>query len=155
VGFEAGQRVYFHQIEHLRASGVSLRIFRSMVLLLMNVLRSGGGSDYMSYTKQNYPATFATEGNPSAHTGRRWGEYDPYLHTINDTMDIDDETGFFSIDVSLIACLRRRELMCRSTWRDSRSWQLPSLLSRLDGTIVGGNLDNVVNRGANDLLEAS
>ncbi|KAK7739780.1 hypothetical protein SLS53_005750 [Cytospora paraplurivora] len=59
-------------------------------------LTPGAGSDYMSYTKLGFPASFASEGNPVA--GGFPGEFDPYVHTINDTMDVDDETGFFSID---------------------------------------------------------
>lgn len=51
----------------------------------------------MSYTKLNYPATFASEGNPLAN-GAFPGDFDPYVHTDKDTMDIDDETGYFSID---------------------------------------------------------
>lgn len=53
----------------------------------------------MSYTKLNYPAALASEGNPLAHGGFP-GDLDPYLHGVNDTMDIDDDTGFFSLDVS-------------------------------------------------------
>lgn len=55
----------------------------------------------MSYTRLGYPASFATEGNPLAQGGFP-GDFDPYVHTVNDTMDIDDATGVFSIDVSLI-----------------------------------------------------
>lgn len=54
----------------------------------------------MSYTQLNYPASFASEGNPLAGGGFP-GEYDPYVHGVNDTMWIDDETGYFSIDVSI------------------------------------------------------
>lgn len=53
----------------------------------------------MSYTQLNYPATFASEGNPNAGGGFP-GEYDPYVHGINDTMWVNDETGYFSVDVS-------------------------------------------------------
>jgi len=56
-----------------------------------------GGSDYMSFTRLNYPAAFASEGNPLAH-GAFPGDYNPYVHGINDTMDINDATGIFSID---------------------------------------------------------
>jgi len=52
----------------------------------------------MSYTKLNYPAAFASEGNPLA--GGFPGDFDPYIHGVNDTMDIDDDTGIFSLDVS-------------------------------------------------------
>lgn len=62
-------------------------------------LMPGAGSDYMSYTKAGFPATFAAEGNPVA--GGFPGEFDPYVHGVNDKMDVDDETGYFSIDVSL------------------------------------------------------
>lgn len=48
----------------------------------------------MSFTKLGYPAAFASEGNPLG------GEYDPYVHGMKDTMDVDDETGVFSLDVS-------------------------------------------------------
>lgn len=56
---------------------------------------SGAGSDYMSYTKAGYPAAFAAEGDPLS------GEFDPYVHGVKDTMDVDDETGYFSLNVSL------------------------------------------------------
>ncbi|KAF5515400.1 Leucine aminopeptidase 1 [Colletotrichum siamense] len=59
-------------------------------------LMPGAGSDYMSYTKLGFPATFASEGNPVA--GGFPGEFDPYVHTSKDRMDIDDEFGVFSID---------------------------------------------------------
>ncbi|EHK40146.1 uncharacterized protein TrAtP1_006198 [Trichoderma atroviride] len=55
-------------------------------------LPAGAGSDYMSYTQLGYPAAFASEGNPAA------GEYDSYIHTDKDTMNVDDETGIFSIE---------------------------------------------------------
>lgn len=58
----------------------------------------GAGSDYMSYTKMGFPATFASEGNPVA--GGIPGEMDPYVHGVGDTMDVDDDRGYFSIDVS-------------------------------------------------------
>lgn len=61
-------------------------------------LSPGAGSDYMSYTKAGFPATFAAEGNPVA--GGFPGEFDPYVHGVKDRMDVDDETGYFSIDVS-------------------------------------------------------
>ncbi|ROV90373.1 hypothetical protein VMCG_09722 [Cytospora schulzeri] len=54
------------------------------------------GSDYMSYTKLGYPASFASEGNPVA--GGFPGEMDPYVHSSKDTMDVDDESGWFSLD---------------------------------------------------------
>ncbi|KKY32732.1 putative peptidase family m28 [Diaporthe ampelina] len=59
-------------------------------------LMPGAGSDYMSYSKLGYPATFASEGNPVA--GGFPGEYDPYVHTANDTMYVNDERGHFSFD---------------------------------------------------------
>jgi bacterial leucyl aminopeptidase len=52
----------------------------------------------MSYTQLNYPAAFATEGDPM-HNGFP-GDMDPYVHGVNDTMDINDDHGYFSIDVS-------------------------------------------------------
>lgn len=57
----------------------------------------------MSFTQLNYPAAFASEGNPLSN-GKFPGDYDPYVHGVNDTMDIDDDTGFFSLDVSLTSC---------------------------------------------------
>ncbi|TQS32721.1 hypothetical protein Golomagni_06956, partial [Golovinomyces magnicellulatus] len=57
---------------------------------------SGAGSDYMSYTKAGYPAAFATEGDPTV--GGFPGDFDPYVHTSRDTMDVDDEKGRFSLD---------------------------------------------------------
>ncbi|KAK8031546.1 hypothetical protein PG990_001280, partial [Apiospora arundinis] len=56
------------------------------------------GSDYLSYTKLGYPSAFATEGDPSA--GEFPGDFDPYMHTVRDTMYVDDETGKFSSDVT-------------------------------------------------------
>lgn len=56
----------------------------------------------MSYTRVGYPATFASEGNPLTGGGFP-GDFDPYVHGVNDTMDVDDETGYFSLDVSLIS----------------------------------------------------
>ncbi len=58
----------------------------------------------MSYTHLNYPAAFATEGNPLAHGGFP-GDFDPYVHGVNDTMDVDDEHGFFSLDVGFAPLL--------------------------------------------------
>lgn len=52
----------------------------------------------MSFTQNKYPAAFATEGDPLA--GGFPGDMDPYVHGINDTMDVDDENGYFSLDVS-------------------------------------------------------
>ncbi|KAL3421396.1 Leucine aminopeptidase 1-like protein 4 [Phlyctema vagabunda] len=59
-------------------------------------LGPNAGSDYMSFTQLNYPAAFASEGNPMA--GGFPGEYDPYVHGVNDTMNVDDESGYFSLD---------------------------------------------------------
>jgi bacterial leucyl aminopeptidase len=61
-------------------------------------LAAGAGSDYMSYTQLNYPAAFASEGDPIGQAGFP-GEFDPYVHSVKDTMDVDDETGYFSIEV--------------------------------------------------------
>jgi len=55
-------------------------------------LMPGAGSDYMSFTQMGYPSAMATEGNPLA------GDFDPYVHGQNDTMNVDDEYGFFSLD---------------------------------------------------------
>ncbi|KAK8035430.1 hypothetical protein PG993_010425 [Apiospora rasikravindrae] len=55
------------------------------------------GSDYLSYTKLGYPSAFATEGDPLAG-GEFPGDFDPYIHSVKDTMYVDDETGKFSFD---------------------------------------------------------
>ncbi|KAJ5220240.1 peptidase family M28 [Penicillium chermesinum] len=60
-------------------------------------LGPSAGSDYMSYTLLNYPAAFASEGNPLANKGFP-GKYDPYIHGSHDIIDIDDEKGYFSFD---------------------------------------------------------
>ncbi|KAJ6114780.1 peptidase family M28 [Penicillium sp. IBT 16267x] len=60
-------------------------------------LGPSAGSDYMSYTQLNYPAAFASEGNPLAG-GHSPGEYDPYIHSARDTMWVNDEAGYFSLD---------------------------------------------------------
>lgn len=60
----------------------------------------------MSYTKLNYPAAFASEGNPLAGGGFP-GDFDPYVHTAKDTMDVDDKAGYFSLDVSSIHSIIR------------------------------------------------
>ncbi|KAI0121707.1 hypothetical protein BJ170DRAFT_133642 [Xylariales sp. AK1849] len=86
-------------------------------------LGAGAGSDYRAYTQLNYPATFATEGDPM-HNGfpgdSKWflaipsrlaslcvieiddskshTPVDPYIHGVKDTMHVDDSSGFFSID---------------------------------------------------------
>ena len=60
----------------------------------------------MSYTQLNYPSAFASEGNPLAG-GDFPGEFDPYVHGVNDTMDIDDATGVFSLDVSSYSSILR------------------------------------------------
>ncbi|KAI0394537.1 peptidase family M28 [Xylariaceae sp. FL0594] len=59
-------------------------------------LGSQAGSDYMSFTENGYPSAFASEGDPLK--GGFPGDYDPYVHTVKDTMDVDDELGYFSID---------------------------------------------------------
>jgi hypothetical protein len=66
----------------------------------------------MSYTRLGYPAAFASEGNPLAG-GKFPGDYNPYVHGVNDTMDVDDDTGFFSLDVSLMPIFR---LGCVLIW---------------------------------------
>ena len=60
----------------------------------------------MSYTQLNYPAAFACEGDPM-HGGFP-GDMDPYVHGVNDTMDVDDKFGFFSIEV----CSARPFALC-------------------------------------------
>jgi leucyl aminopeptidase len=53
----------------------------------------------MLYTKLGYPAGFASDDDPLA--GDFPGDFDPYIHGVNDTMDVDD-TGYFTLDASLI-----------------------------------------------------
>ncbi|KAI0975639.1 peptidase family M28 [Xylaria arbuscula] len=57
----------------------------------------GAGSDYMSFTQNGFPSAFASEGNPLS-SGHFPGDYDPYVHTAKDTLDVDDERGYFSFD---------------------------------------------------------
>lgn len=59
--------------------------------------RSGAGSDYISFTKFGYPSAFASEGNLAGDDGI--GDYNPYIHSSKDTLDVDDETGVFSFEV--------------------------------------------------------
>jgi leucyl aminopeptidase len=74
----------------------------------------------MSYTRFGYPAAFATEGNPQH--GPFPGDFNPYVHGVNDTMDVDDDTGFFSLDVSLHFNIFFGHLLnISSIWRDSQS----------------------------------
>ncbi|KAI0858068.1 peptidase family M28 [Xylaria cubensis] len=62
-------------------------------------LQPGAGSDYMSFTQNGFPSAFASEGNPLAERhGPFSGDFDPYVHTAKDTMDVDDEFGYFSFD---------------------------------------------------------
>jgi leucyl aminopeptidase len=68
------------------------------------------GSDYMSFTQLDYPATFASEGDPMK--GGFPGDMNPYVHGINDTMDVDDKTGYFSLDVSNLHFLNTLKASC-------------------------------------------
>lgn len=52
----------------------------------------------MSWTKVGFPSSFAAEGNPVA--GGFPGEFDPFVHTTNDKIDVDPSTGVFSFEVS-------------------------------------------------------
>lgn len=54
----------------------------------------------MSWTKVGFPSSFAAEGNPVA--GGFPGEFDPFVHTTNDKIDVDPSTGVFSFEVSLL-----------------------------------------------------
>lgn len=93
----------------------------------------------MSYTKLGYPAIFATEGFPE--------EYNPYFHTANDTMDVNDESGWFSIDVSRPSYVARWpcKLAARSVltvvscsiWPDSPNWPSRLQLSKPGGITDG------------------
>jgi hypothetical protein len=52
----------------------------------------------MSFTQLGYPSAFASEGDPG-HGGFP-GDFNPHVHTVNDTMYVDDNKGYFSINVS-------------------------------------------------------
>lgn len=105
----------------------------------------------MSYTKAGFPATFAAEGNPVA--GGFPGEFDPYVHTVKDTMEIEDENiGVFSIDVGPVPDLRGSVFLLfanipganihplNSTWLDFPSWPSLSLWSKRAGTTPGDRI---------------
>jgi Zn-dependent M28 family amino/carboxypeptidase len=107
-------------------------------------LTPGAGSDYMSFTKNGYPSAFATEGNPLA-AGRFPGDFDPYVHSANDTMDVDDDLGYFSFDVSsntLLGTIALLTYAFYSTWPSSPSLPSPLLSSRQAGTTLGGDYFN-------------
>jgi leucyl aminopeptidase len=53
----------------------------------------------MSFTQLGYPSAFASEGNPLA------GGFDPWIHGVHDTMNVDTEHGYFSLDVSPVLIL--------------------------------------------------
>ena len=72
----------------------------------------------MSFTQMGYPSAMATEGNPLA------GDFDPYVHGVYDTMNVDDKYGIFSLDVSLAVNLVWSVVDISSTWHDSLSWPL-------------------------------
>ncbi|KAK6903356.1 hypothetical protein L486_08495 [Kwoniella mangroviensis CBS 10435] len=59
-------------------------------------LGAGTRSDYMSWTQGGNPAAFAADRDPL--TGVFPGDFDGYIHTNKDKMDIDDETGYFSLE---------------------------------------------------------
>jgi Zn-dependent M28 family amino/carboxypeptidase len=65
------------------------------------LIARNAGSDYMSWTRNGYPSAFATEGDPLK--GGFPGDFDPYVHTDKDVMDIDNDRGVFSIDVSVVS----------------------------------------------------
>ncbi|KZT21999.1 peptidase [Neolentinus lepideus HHB14362 ss-1] len=52
----------------------------------------GAGSDHMSWHRAGYPGAFAAEGDP-------FSEFDPYIHTANDTMYLPN--GEFSFEHAL------------------------------------------------------
>ena len=72
----------------------------------------------MSFTLMGYPSAMATEGNPLA------GDFDPYVHGVNDTMNVDDKKGFFSLDVSLVLDIFWSVVDTSSIWHDFLSWPL-------------------------------
>lgn len=105
-------------------------------------LSPGAGSDYMSFTQNGFPSAFASEGNPLAEGRSRLGDFDPYVHSSKDTMDVDDELGYFSFDVSsniLFIAIALLTLVPDSIWRGSLSLLSPLLLSRPAGIMLGDN----------------
>ncbi|KAJ6444570.1 peptidase [Purpureocillium lavendulum] len=79
-------------------------------------LPPNAGSDYMSFTKVGYPAAFATEGNPMAGGGLP-GDYDPYVHGVGDTLDVDDETGHMARFAGLAIAFAVEQAGWDNTWR--------------------------------------
>ncbi|KAF8837815.1 Zn-dependent exopeptidase [Paxillus ammoniavirescens] len=55
-------------------------------------LFAGAGSDHMSWHRAGFPAIFATEGDP-------FSTFNPYIHTVDDRMDLKD--GEFSFEHAL------------------------------------------------------
>lgn len=53
----------------------------------------------MPFARLGYPTAVASEGNPAVK-GKPLGDLNPHLHTVNDTMNVDDENGKYSIEVS-------------------------------------------------------
>ncbi|KIJ11085.1 hypothetical protein PAXINDRAFT_119169 [Paxillus involutus ATCC 200175] len=53
-------------------------------------LFAGAGSDHMSWHRAGFPAIFATEGDP-------FTEFNPYIHTANDSTDLKDSEFSFSM----------------------------------------------------------
>ena len=107
-------------------------------------LQPGAGSDYMSFTQNGFPSAFACEGNPLA--GGRLpglpGDFDPYIHSSKDTIDVDDELGYFSFDVSSDVLLPMKRVLLThisSIWPGFLSLPSRSSLSRLVGITPGGN----------------
>ncbi|KAK5626741.1 hypothetical protein RRF57_002456 [Xylaria bambusicola] len=77
-------------------------------------LSPGAGSDYMSFTQNGFPSAFASEGNPLAN-GRFPGDFDPYVHTSKDTLDVDDELGYFSFELAMAFIIEQAGW--DNTWR--------------------------------------
>lgn len=93
----------------------------------------------MPFARLGYPTAVASEGNPAV-PGKLMGDLNPHLHTVNDTMHVDDKSGKYSIEVSkasLDLSCRQQRLTYRSTWRAFPSLQLRLLLNRLGGTTHG------------------
>ncbi|KAF9218846.1 Zn-dependent exopeptidase [Gyrodon lividus] len=51
-------------------------------------LPPGAGSDHMSWHRAGFPAIFATEGDP-------FKTFNPYIHTVKDKIDLDDDEFSF------------------------------------------------------------
>ncbi|WVR04904.1 hypothetical protein IAU60_001916 [Kwoniella sp. DSM 27419] len=86
-----------------------------------SLTHAGAGSDYMSWTQAGYPSAFATEGDPMR--GGFPGDYDRNVHTAQDIMDIDDETGVFSLELAVAFAVEQAGWSDKHTREDdNKAW---------------------------------